>query len=55
MAYMNKRPILARLKFVAKISNMGKNKVIWIPAEHHEELITKFGKKQVRITIDDEI
>lgn len=46
---------MARLKFVAKISKMGDNKIIWIPAEHHDEITAKFGKKQVRVTIDDEI
>jgi ribosomal protein L19E len=46
---------LARFKFVAEISKMGDNKVIWIPKRFQEEVDQKFGKKQVRITIDDDI
>jgi hypothetical protein len=51
-----KSQILAKVKFVAEISKMGKgNKVIWIPRRLHEEIDEKFSNKQVRITIDDEI
>ena len=46
---------LAKFKFVGEISKMGDNKIIWIPKRFHDEVEEKFGKKQIRITIDDDI
>ena len=46
--------LLAKFKFVGKISKMGNNKVIWIPKEFHDQ-ITDLEGKQIRIIIDDDI
>jgi antitoxin component of MazEF toxin-antitoxin module len=46
--------LLAKFKFVGKISKMGSNKVIWIPKEYHDQIADLEGK-QIRIIIDDNI
>jgi hypothetical protein len=45
---------LAKFKFIGKISNMGDNRIIWIPKEFHEK-ISVFEGKQIRIVMDDEL
>lgn len=43
------------IKFVARISQMGKNtKIIWIPRDIHRQLKSLEGK-QLRVTLDDAI
>ena len=48
--------IMTELKFVGKVSNMGKRKIVYIPEEYHKTAEKLQGKgKQVRVKIDDEI
>jgi len=42
------------VKFVATISNMGENRIIWIPKDFHSKT-KKLEGKQVKITISDSI
>ena len=50
-----KKTNVAKLKFFATISKMGKdNKIIWIPKQFHKQL-EEFEGKQVKVIIDDEI
>jgi hypothetical protein len=46
--------IMAKLKFVGKVSDMGDRKIVYIPKEFHKAAERLQGK-QVRIMIDDEI
>jgi hypothetical protein len=47
---------MTELKFVGKVSSMGKRKIVYIPEEYHKTAEKLQGKgKQVRIRIDDEI
>lgn len=47
---------LTELKFVGKVSSMGKRKIVYIPEEYHKTAEKLQGRgKQVRIRIDDEI
>lgn len=47
---------LTELKFVGKVSSMGRRKIVYIPEEYHKtaEKLQGIGK-QVRVRIDDEI
>jgi hypothetical protein len=48
--------IMTELKFVGKVSSMGKRKIVYIPEEYHKTAEKMQGKgKQVRVRIDDEI
>jgi hypothetical protein len=48
--------IMTELKFVGKVSSMGKRKIVYIPEEYHKTAEKLQGKgKQVRVRIDDEI
>ena len=47
---------MTELKFVGKVSNMGKRKIVYIPEEYHKTAEKLQGKgKQVRVRIDDDI
>jgi hypothetical protein len=47
---------LTELKFVGKVSSMGRRKIVYIPEEYHNTAEKLQGKgKQVRVRIDDEI
>jgi hypothetical protein len=47
---------MTELKFVGKVSSMGKRKIVYIPEEYHKTAEKLQGKgKQVRVRIDDEI
>lgn len=46
--------ILAKVKFVTKITKMGDKRIIIVPKDFHIA-VKKFGRKQVRVVIDDEI
>jgi hypothetical protein len=47
---------MTELRFVGKVSSMGKRKIVYIPEEYHKIAEKLQGKgKQVRIRIDDEI
>jgi hypothetical protein len=47
---------MTELKFIGKVSSMGKRKIVYIPEEYHKTAEKLQGKgKQVRIRIDDEI
>jgi hypothetical protein len=48
------RDIMAKLKFVGKISDMGDRKIIYIPKEYHKDA-EKMKGKQVLIAVNDEI
>jgi hypothetical protein len=44
------------MKFIARISTMGDKKVIiYIPQEHHKEVLTNFKGKPLKITIEEAI
>jgi hypothetical protein len=44
---------MTELKYIAKVSTQGKNFIVWIPKEYHEQA-RKMKDKQVLITISDE-
>ena len=47
---------MTELRFVGKVSSMGKRKIVYIPEEYHKTAEKLQGKgKQVRVRIDDEI
>ena len=47
---------MTELKFVGKVSSMGRRKIVYIPEEYHKTAEKLQGKgKQVRVRIDDEI
>ena len=47
---------MTELRFVGKVSSMGKRKIVYIPEEYHKIAEKLQGKaKQVRVRIDDEI
>jgi hypothetical protein len=47
---------MTELKFVGKVSSMGKRKIVYIPEEYHKTAEKLQGKgKQVRVRLDDEI
>jgi hypothetical protein len=45
---------MTQLKFIGKVSGMGRRRIVYIPEEYHK-LADKLQGKQVRIRIDDEI
>ena len=45
---------LTELKFIGKVSTMGKRRIIYIPDEYHK-CADKLLGKQVRVRVDDEI
>ena len=48
--------IMTELRFVGKVSSMGKRKIVYILEEYHKIAEKLQGKgKQVRVRIDDEI
>jgi hypothetical protein len=50
------RDIMTELKFVGKVSSMGRRKIVYIPEEYHKIAEKLQGRgKQVRVRIDDEI
>jgi hypothetical protein len=54
---MKAKTLLAEpLKFIARTSSMGRKKlVIYVPLEYHEEVNKRFGKKQIKVTIEDAV
>ena len=47
---------MTELRFVGKVSSMGRRKIVYIPEEYHKTAEKLQGKgKQVRVRIDDEI
>jgi hypothetical protein len=45
---------MTELKFIGRVSSMGKRNIVYIPDEYHK-IATKLRGKQVRVRIDDEI
>jgi hypothetical protein len=44
------------LKFVARTSTMGEKKlVIYVPIEYHQEILKRWGKKQIKVTLEDAV
>lgn len=44
------------MKFIARISTMGDKKlIIYIPQEHHKEVLTNFKGNPLKITIEEAI
>ena len=44
------------MKFIARISTMGDKKVvIYVPQEHHEEILKNFKGRPLKITIEEAI
>jgi hypothetical protein len=44
------------MKFIARISTMGDKKVvIYIPQEYHDQVLTNFKGKPLKITIEEAI
>ena len=55
-AQIEREDIMTELKFVGKVSSMGRRKIVYIPEEYHKTAEKLQGKgKQVRVRIDDEI
>ena len=53
---IGREDIMTELKFVGKVSSMGRRKIVYIPEEYHKTAEKLQGKgKQVRVRIDDEI
>ena len=48
------RDVMAKIRFVVKISDMGDRKIIYIPKIHHKNA-EKMKGKQVLILVNDEI
>jgi hypothetical protein len=46
---------MTRIKFIAKITKMGEDKRIINIPKHFFNEIQKFGNKQLKVTLDDEI
>ena len=44
---------MTHFKFVGRISSQGKNLIIWIPKEFHND-VKKLKGKQIKIIIDDD-
>jgi hypothetical protein len=44
------------MKFIARISTMGNKKVvIYVPQEYHEEILTNFKGRPLKITVEEAI
>jgi len=42
------------MKFIGKISTMGEKKVvIYVPQEYHEQILSKFKGKPLKITVEE--
>ena len=42
------------LKFIARLSTMGKKKVvIYVPERYHAQILKKFKDKDLKVTIED--
>lgn len=44
---------MTHFKFVGRISSQGKNLIIWIPKEFHND-VKRLKGKQIKIIIDDD-
>lgn len=55
---MRQQAILSEqpLKFIGRLSTMGKKKVvIYVPERYHTQILKKFKDKDLKITIEDAI
>jgi hypothetical protein len=51
------KTVLAQpLKFIARASTMGNKKlVIYVPIEFREEILKRWGKHQIKVTLEDAV
>jgi len=44
------------LKFIARASTMGEKKlVIYVPQEFHKDIMKRWGKRQIKVTLEDAV
>jgi hypothetical protein len=44
------------LKFIARVSTMGEKKlVIYVPQEFHKDIMKRWGKRQIKVTLEDAV
>ena len=55
MTYIFNTILAKSMKFIARISTMGDKKVvIYVPQEHHKEILTNFKGKALKITVEEQ-
>jgi hypothetical protein len=53
---MQENTLLPQFKFIGKITSMGEKKVIiYVPLEHHKEVLKYFKGKHVKVTLEEAI
>jgi hypothetical protein len=47
---------MPQLRFIARVTSMGKDKVIiYVPKEFHKETLKNFRGKQVKVTLEEAV
>jgi hypothetical protein len=47
---------MPQLKFIARVTSMGKDKVIiYVPKDFHKDLLKNFRGKQVKVIVEDAV
>jgi hypothetical protein len=56
MSILNASLVLPVIKFIGRLSTMGEKKVvIYVPQEHHKEVLKNFKGKALKITVEEAI
>jgi hypothetical protein len=47
---------MPQLKFIARVTSMGKDKVIiYVPKDFHKDILKNFRGKQVKVIVEDAV
>jgi hypothetical protein len=47
---------MPQLKFIARVTSMGKDKVIiYVPKDFHKDMLKNFRGKQVKVIVEDAV
>jgi hypothetical protein len=48
--------LMPQLKFIARVTSMGKDKVIiYVPKDFHKDILKNFRGKQVKVIVEDAV
>jgi hypothetical protein len=47
---------MSQMKFIARVTSMGKDKVIiYVPKDFHKDILKNFRGKQVKVIVEDAV